>query len=69
MRVSYLELYNEEIRDLLQKNERKLELREKPGSGIYVKDLSTFMVQDPEELREKLLFGGQNRAVGATNMN
>lgn len=44
VRVSFLELYNEEIRDLLQKNIKKLELREKPGSGVYVKDLSTFMI-------------------------
>ncbi|KAL4488914.1 hypothetical protein ABPG72_005701 [Tetrahymena utriculariae] len=69
VRVSFLELYNEEIRDLLQKNIKKLELREKPGSGVYVKDLSTFMIQDQEELREKLLHGRENRAVGATQMN
>ena len=69
VRVSFLELYNEEIRDLLQKSVKKLELREKPGSGIYVKDLSTFMIQDQEELREKLKQGSENRAVGATNMN
>ncbi|EGR28909.1 kinesin motor domain protein [Ichthyophthirius multifiliis] len=69
VRVSYLELYNEEIRDLLQKNIKKLELREKPGSGIYVKDLSTFMIQDPQEMNEKLMQGGENRSVGATQMN
>jgi kinesin family protein 3/17 len=43
--VSYLELYNEEIRDLLSKNfKSKLEIREKPESGVYIKDLSKFMI-------------------------
>jgi hypothetical protein len=67
--VSYLELYNEEIRDLLSKNFKKLEIREKSGSGVYVKDLSKFIIENPTEMREKLLFGRENRAVGATNMN
>jgi kinesin family protein 3/17 len=41
VRASYLELYNEEVRDLLAKNHlTKLELREKPDEGVYVKDLS-----------------------------
>ena len=44
VRASFLELYNEEVRDLLSKNLKKLEIREKSGSGIYVKDLSSFMI-------------------------
>lgn len=45
--VSFLELYNEEIRDLLSKNyKNKLEIREKPESGIYIKDLSKFMIEN-----------------------
>lgn len=44
VRASFLELYNEEIRDLLSKSHKKLEIREKPDTGIFVKDLSTFMV-------------------------
>jgi kinesin family protein 3/17 len=41
VRASYLELYNEEVRDLLSKSHlTKLELREKPDEGVYVKDLS-----------------------------
>ena len=68
VRASFLELYNEEIRDLLTKNFRKLEIREKPGVGIYVKDLSSYMIQDSNELKEKLTQGRENRAVGATNV-
>jgi len=70
VRASMLELYNEEIRDLLAKNPKnKLELREKPDVGVYVKDLSAFMIQDVQEMQEKLAFGRRNRAVGETKMN
>ncbi len=49
VRASYLELYNEEVRDLLSKNyKNKLDLRENPDTGVYIKDLSNFIVQDPE---------------------
>ncbi len=43
VRAQFMELYNEEIRDLLTKNMKKLEIREK-SSGVYVKDLTSFMI-------------------------
>ena len=47
VRASMLELYNEEIRDLLAKNHmKKLELRERKEVGIFVKDLSTYIIED-----------------------
>jgi len=70
VRVSLLELYNEEIRDLLVNNpKKKLDLREKPDFGVYVKDLISFPVQSVEEMHQKLETGRKNRAVGATSMN
>jgi kinesin family protein 3/17 len=33
VRASFLELYNEEIRDLLSKGSKKLDIREKPNAG------------------------------------
>ena len=43
----------EEVVDLLAKNNMKhLELKEKPGAGVYVKDLSTALVDSPEKLME-----------------
>ena len=47
--MSYLEIYNEEIRDLLHKKSPKLELRDK-DTGVYVKDLSTFVVKTPDDM-------------------
>lgn len=45
IRASFLELYNEEVRDLLCKNyKNKLELRENPDTGVYVRDLSNHIV-------------------------
>jgi len=69
VRASYLEIYNEEIRDLLFKNgQKKLELKDK-DTGVYVKDLSTFVVKTPQDLMDVFNEGNLNRHVGATNMN
>ena len=70
VRASYLEIYNEEIRDLLSKNPKnKLDLHEKPDSGVYVKDLSFFAVKGVEEINDILKIGMKNRSMGSTNMN
>ena len=70
IRASYLEIYNEEIRDLLAKNPRnRLDLHEKPDTGVYVKDLSYFAVKSVAEIYDVLKIGMKNRSVGATNMN
>lgn len=48
-----MELYNEEIRDLLSKSHLiKMELREKPNEGVYVKDLSCRIVKSVADLQK-----------------
>jgi kinesin family member 17 len=70
VRVSYLEIYNEMIRDLLSKDhEAKLELKEHPEKGIYVKDLSMIIVHNADEVMKLMARGTGNRSVGATAMN
>jgi hypothetical protein len=70
IRASYLEIYQEEVRDLLSKNPKhRLELHEKTDSGVYVKDLSFFAVKSVAEINDVLKIGLKNRAVGSTNMN
>ncbi|KAM9752203.1 kinesin-like protein KIF3B [Menidia menidia] len=70
VRASYLEIYQEEIRDLLSKDQsRRLELRERPDTGVYVKDLSSFVTKSAREIEHVMNVGNQNRSVGATNMN
>ena len=70
IRASYLEIYNEEVRDLLSKNPKnKLDLHEKTDSGVYVRDLSFFAVKGVDEINDVLKIGMKNRSVGSTNMN
>ena len=70
VRASYLEIYQEEVRDLLSKDQsRYLELRERPDTGVYVKDLSSFVCKSVSEIEHVMSVGNQNRAVGPTNMN
>ncbi|KAL1020799.1 hypothetical protein UPYG_G00004810 [Umbra pygmaea] len=70
VRASYLEIYQEEIRDLLSKDQsRRLELKERPDTGVYVKDLSSFVTKGVREIEHVMNVGNQNRSVGATNMN
>ena len=70
VRASYLEIYQEEIRDLLSKDQTKrLELKERADTGVYVKDLLSFVCKSVKEIEHVMTVGNQNRSVGATNMN
>ena len=53
---------------LSKKGSQKLDLRDK-DTGVYVKDLSTFVVKTPEDMHKVFTEGNVNRHVGATNMN
>jgi hypothetical protein len=65
IRVSFLEIYNENIRDLLTKNEtQKLEVKQNPDTGFYVNNLSTFVVKSPQEMTELMERGLKLRVVG-----
>ncbi|KAJ3033179.1 Kinesin-like protein kif3a [Rhizophlyctis rosea] len=69
VRASYLEIYNEDIKDLLDTKAGKLEIKERADVGIYVKDLRTFVIKDVSEMDRLMSFGNKNRSVGATEMN
>ena len=70
VRASYLEIYNEDIRDLLGKVvTNKLELGETAEGGIYVKDLTSVVVKSAAEVDAVLQAGKKNRVTGATKMN
>lgn len=64
VRVSYLEIYNEEVRDLLSKNQNvHLEIKERPDVGVYVKDLSTYVVNNAEDMERIMTMGNKNRKI------
>ncbi|GAA6216843.1 kinesin-like protein KIF17 isoform X2 [Lates japonicus] len=70
VRASYLEIYNEEIRDLLGSDtKQRLELKEHPERGVYVRDLSLHTVHSVGECERIIEQGWRNRAVGYTLMN
>ncbi|XP_033694805.1 kinesin-like protein KIF3C isoform X2 [Tursiops truncatus] len=70
VRASYLEIYQEEIRDLLSKEPgKRLELKENPETGVYIKDLSSFVTKNVKEIEHVMNLGNQTRAVGSTHMN
>lgn len=72
VRVTYLEIYNEEVRDLLGSkghNKQSLEVKERPDIGVFVKDLTGYVVHNADELERVMQMGNKNRAVGATAMN
>jgi kinesin family protein 3/17 len=55
VRASFLEIYNEEIHDLLSKSPKnKLELKEHKDSGVYVKGLNAFVVKSVPEIKNVL---------------
>jgi hypothetical protein len=57
--------FKEEIRDLLSKDQsQRLELKERPDTGIYVKDLSSFVTKNITEIEHVMSVGNQNRSVG-----
>lgn len=62
--MSYLEIYNEEVRDLLGKNQKKrLHLKERPDVGVYVKDLSTFVVNNADDMDRIMTIGHKNSLI------
>lgn len=71
VRASYLEIYNEDIRDLLAKgsSSQKLQLKESQDSGVYVKDLTSYVVKSVRECDKLREFGHKNRKTGETLMN
>ena len=71
LEVSYMEIYCERVRDLLNphSNSSCLRVREHPLLGPYVEDLSTLAVTSYEDIRQLMDEGNKSRTVAATNMN
>ena len=76
IQVSFLEIYNEEIRDLLlvrpsssTSGVQKLELQDKPDGSVGVKNLTMKNVTSVSEISALLASGMRNRSVGSTLMN
>ncbi|XP_056401809.1 stAR-related lipid transfer protein 9 isoform X2 [Hyla sarda] len=71
--VSFLEIYNERVRDLLHQSEEKkpytLRVREHPEKGPYVQGLSQHVVTEYEQVVALLEQGMENRITAATHIH
>ncbi|VFQ92301.1 unnamed protein product [Cuscuta campestris] len=68
-RCSFLEIYNEQITDLLDPNPRNLQIREDVKTGVYVENLTEECVSTTKDVKHLLLKGLSNRRTGATSIN
>lgn len=68
-RCSFLEIYNEQIGDLLDPTQRNLEIKDDAKHGFYVENLSEEYVTSYEDVTQILIKGLSNRKVGATSIN
>ena len=50
IRASYLQIYNENISDLLKKDRVSLQIREDKKRGVFVEGLSEWAVRNPSEI-------------------
>ncbi|KAJ8865981.1 hypothetical protein PR048_033505 [Dryococelus australis] len=69
IRVSYLEVYNENVRDLLQPDSKHLHLREDSTSGITIANLTICKITSADELFARLTEGNMNRSQHPTDAN
>lgn len=67
-----LEIYNEQVRDLLNPASNKkggLKVRQHPKKGFYAEGLKTIAVSSYKQIEDKMEEGTENRTVAATQMN
>ncbi|XP_032042690.1 centromere-associated protein E-like [Aythya fuligula] len=71
LRVSYMEIYNETITDLLCdiRKKKPLGIREDVNRNTFVEDLTEEVVVSPQEVMEWIRKGEKSRHYGETKMN
>ncbi|XP_024985533.1 kinesin-like protein KIN-12E [Cynara cardunculus var. scolymus] len=68
-KCSFLEIYNEQILDLLDPSSTNLQIREDTKKGVYVDNLTEIEVISARDVIQQLIQGAANRKVASTNMN
>lgn len=67
--MSFLQIYMENIMDLLDVSKTNLSIREDPKNGIFVESLTQVVVHSLEDVLSLVADGARNRAMTCTNMN
>ncbi|XP_034836634.1 kinesin-like protein Klp68D isoform X2 [Maniola hyperantus] len=66
---SYVELYLEDVRDLLSKDSKKLTIRGQELNGFYIPEMTSVVCKSAAEMVRAMRAGNRNRAAGRTDMN
>ncbi|GER30026.1 kinesin-like protein [Striga asiatica] len=69
VRVSYMEIYNEDINDLFSVENQKLQIHESLERGVFVAGLREEIVNSADQVLNLIQLGEANRHFGDTNMN
>jgi hypothetical protein len=69
LRCSFLEVYREQMRDLLDPDNQGLKVKELPQRGLYVHGLTREYVTCPDEVMHVLGTGNRARAIARTRLN
>lgn len=69
IKLWYLEIYNENIKDLLNQSEDYCDLREDPQKGTLVSNITELNVSSSKDIMNLLRKGNKNRTQEATNAN
>lgn len=67
--VSMVEIYNEQIRDLIDTSKDNLRIHESKGKGVYLQDVAEVDITEEQQIYELMKLGNGNRSIAATQMN
>ena len=69
LKVSFLEIYNEQINDLLNPGNKNLQIRWDSKQGFFVEGLLVFECKTPDDVVKVILQGTKNRKRGSHELN
>jgi kinesin family protein 5 len=69
IKCSFMEIYKERVRDLLNPKSVNLKVHETPTRGVWVEDITEEFVATEDDVLELLRLGDKFRAVTPTRMN
>ena len=69
IKVSYVEIYNETVNDLIDSSKKNLEIRESVAKGVFVNNLTEVVVPSYEKVIQIMNTGENNRMIAETKLN
>lgn len=69
VKINYLEIYNEQVIDLLVEKSDNLMIVEDGIRGVHVPDITEYIVTDSEQIANLIILGNSRRTMGATGQN